>query len=38
MNCPVCKIEELNPVELEGDLQAFECPKCKGNFIPYFNY
>lgn len=38
MNCPVCKYENLETQEIETDLFAEVCLKCKGKWIPSENY
>ena len=41
MNCPVCKATELTSIQLESNLDAQECPNCRGHWIggaEYWNW
>ncbi|MDX6769684.1 MAG: zf-TFIIB domain-containing protein [Elusimicrobiota bacterium] len=32
-DCPKCPFTPMNPVTLEGGVQADECPKCRGQWF-----
>lgn len=38
MKCPVCKIDTLNSVKLDENLQAYRCGRCQGHWIKSFQY